>query len=241
MIAIDPRMFRGTCRAIWLFGSASRSDTDEYSDVDVLQVGIGPRRYFQGGMSISTYSLEELVRFAEGGSLFVGHLLLEAVPLYDPEELLLDLKASFRKPSSYDAYRIALKRCVPLLDVKNDDCVDLGRITDIGYFILRSYLFSQEWDEGRSTFSILEIAKRRDCPELEILRRIRKEKPSEAACLVLELVARFVEEPVNLNRTVEAHILNSYPDIPLVVALGLRLLAGHEIELEYEGISDWKI
>lgn len=71
--------------AVWLYGSHSRGDSDELSDLDVLHVSDGPGTQdgnsntptAAGTASVSEYSWAEVEGMASYGSLFLHHLRLE--------------------------------------------------------------------------------------------------------------------------------------------------------------------
>lgn len=78
--------------AVWLYGSHARSASDWHSDLDILVVAdrltnideIEPHVPFAlNGASVSRYTWNELSGMAKYGSLFLQHLKLEAVPLYE--------------------------------------------------------------------------------------------------------------------------------------------------------------
>lgn len=76
--------------AVWLYGSHARGDEDDASDVDILVVGnaspvpilrdVGVNLHDKS-VSISAYSVEEFMRMASYGSLFLQHIRMEAVYL----------------------------------------------------------------------------------------------------------------------------------------------------------------
>ena len=71
--------------AVWLYGSRSRGDSDDLSDLDVLHVSdcLSPRHghterpVTASGEAISRYSWTEVESMASYGSLFLHHLRLE--------------------------------------------------------------------------------------------------------------------------------------------------------------------
>ena len=78
--------------AIWLYGSHARGTADSQSDLDVLVVldelaSIDEIEssavYAQNNASLSVYTWKEVTRMAEYGSLFLQHLKLEGVPLFE--------------------------------------------------------------------------------------------------------------------------------------------------------------
>src|SRR6516225_10395691 len=75
--------------ALFLYGSHARGDAEETSDVDVLQVTPSHTApYTVGRVNVTCYTLEQLLRLARHGSLFARHLVEEALPLADPQDVL---------------------------------------------------------------------------------------------------------------------------------------------------------
>lgn len=78
--------------AVWLYGSHARGVVDSCSDLDILIAtdALRPIEEIQGNVpvklnnaSLTVYSWNEIKLMAEYGSLFLQHLRLEAVPLYE--------------------------------------------------------------------------------------------------------------------------------------------------------------
>lgn len=80
--------------AVWLYGSHSRGDADEFSDVDVLYVSEDGRvAEFDGhfmdqpkNLSISNYSWAEIGKMSQYGSLFLRHIQLEGRPILEGQQ-----------------------------------------------------------------------------------------------------------------------------------------------------------
>ena len=78
--------------AVWLYGSHARGVVDACSDLDIFIAtdALTPIEEIQGKVplmlndaSLTVYSWNEIKLMAEYGSLFLQHLKLEAVPLYE--------------------------------------------------------------------------------------------------------------------------------------------------------------
>ena len=78
--------------AVWLYGSHARGVVDSCSDLDILVAtdALTPIEEIQGNVpltlnaaSLTVYSWNEIKLMVEYGSLFLQHLKLEAVPLYE--------------------------------------------------------------------------------------------------------------------------------------------------------------
>ena len=80
--------------AVWLYGSHSRGDADDFSDVDVLFVSEDGRvAEFDGyfveqpkTLSISNYSWTEIGKMSQYGSLFLRHIQLEGRPILEGQQ-----------------------------------------------------------------------------------------------------------------------------------------------------------
>jgi len=87
-----------------LFGSHARGDEDIYSDTDLLLISEDdrPQHVEKGHLSTSIYPLDDLLRRASSGDLFVCHLAREAKAIYDPAGQLELLRESFVFRASYE-------------------------------------------------------------------------------------------------------------------------------------------
>jgi hypothetical protein len=91
-------------RAVLLYGSRARGDDRPDSDIDVLQIlrTAQPSRAVEEIM-LSSYTLPQLQKMAQQGSLFIAHVVTEAIPLHDPEGLLANLRRFYR-PANYSYF-----------------------------------------------------------------------------------------------------------------------------------------
>lgn len=111
-----------TC--VWLYGSYARGDADKMSDKDFLLIGDAPNSpelaaFDDLGLrdgSVSQYSWSEIRNMASHGSLFLEHLKLEGVVVYESPEcrgvlrnLLKDLPRYVRGERDVQAFVTVLK------------------------------------------------------------------------------------------------------------------------------------
>ncbi|KXU30238.1 hypothetical protein A0J57_21085 [Sphingobium sp. 22B] len=93
-------------KAVILYGSKARSDHDRFSDTDLIGVSNSDeieKPFDQLGVSLHLYPHEWLTREAKGGSLFLLHIVTEAVAMFDPFDVLSGLRSDFQYRDSYHA------------------------------------------------------------------------------------------------------------------------------------------
>lgn len=107
--------------AVALFGSRARGDHGPASDTDLLLLtdDPAPGKVVEGKLSLSFYPHGFLVERARAGDLFVAHIVLEAKPLHDPDDLLGQLRAAY----------------VPAADLEEV----IRQATDLGRFVLANW------------------------------------------------------------------------------------------------------
>jgi hypothetical protein len=119
----------GKLLASFVFGSVARAQGDDQSDLDILAIvadGHGkvaerdvlvaiPPELQRFGPSISWYGLARVEEMFRNGDLFAWHLHHEAVPIFDPESLLLTLgePAPYSSSSEDVAFFEALLSSIP--------------------------------------------------------------------------------------------------------------------------------
>lgn len=90
--------------ALFLFGSRARGDHSAGSDIDLLAVNDVSEPTVSGNTTASLfqYSHKWLLAKADQGDLFVWHLVSEAKPVFDPSDVLGELRSRFRFSESYE-------------------------------------------------------------------------------------------------------------------------------------------
>ena len=90
--------------SILLYGSRARGDAGLLADYDILVApatgGLRSPRHF-GAVSIHVYPQDWLLDEARNGSLFIMHLVREALPMFDPSGFLDKLQLQFRRRENY--------------------------------------------------------------------------------------------------------------------------------------------
>ena len=90
--------------AQYIFGSHARGDFNEGSDIDLLAVVQEDvfSSFSHGKLNVSFYPRERLLEDARKGSLFVMHIVREAVATYDPGNFHALVVENFLERSNYD-------------------------------------------------------------------------------------------------------------------------------------------
>lgn len=104
--------------AQYIFGSHARGDYTKDSDIDLLSVTDDDvfASFSHGELNVSFYPRRNLLEDARKGSLFVMHIVREAVPTYDPENIHADVVQNFWWRSNY--------------------CDEIAKASDLGWFLL---------------------------------------------------------------------------------------------------------
>jgi predicted nucleotidyltransferase len=113
--------------ALALFGSCARRDDNAASDVDLLAVVEGGKRWNRSERRINTsfYGRRLLLSMSSEGNLFALHLVHEARTLYDGGHFFQGFRAAFRYKSSYES--------------------EIKEASDVGWFIFRRF---REFQDG---------------------------------------------------------------------------------------------
>lgn len=221
-------LIRPPFTALFLYGSHARGDADETSDVDVLQVTpVHTAPYAVGRFNITCYTFDQLLRLARRGSLFARHLVEEALPLADPQNLLGSLKSSYLAPQTYRGVRNEVRGCSPLLDVEESEFDENPEgFSSLVSYLVRTYLYALAFDRGARSFAmghVLELLSQSEAGV--VLAHVRQCSFSAflATRKLLEDLTRVVCH--RAEGSLEAFIVNAGAHNDLAMILGLRLLA----------------
>lgn len=90
--------------ALFLFGSRARGDHLSDSDIDLLAASnvSEPTVTGMGPTTLYHYSAEWLATKAKHGDLFIWHIVSEAITIFDPDSVLIELQEAFQFAPSYE-------------------------------------------------------------------------------------------------------------------------------------------
>jgi len=228
-VQLARRVIVGPCLATFLYGSYARGDFKEDSDIDIIQVTPAHSApYSAGKVNITCYTRDQLLRLAEAGSLFVLHLISEAVALDDPAHLLDAMKSAYIHPTSYAPFYEELAGALPIVAITQTmfDDAPLAYAATASY-LLRSFAYAKAVELGNATFAMEDVVKViGDNRVLVRLRSLRLSIDYRAFCSVVELLFEFAHRTF-LYRTeaLDVFVVNSYGECDLAVVLGLRVLS----------------
>lgn len=226
--------------SIYLFGSQARGDYSNESDIDILLITKKYEKAFHiDKFGISPYTLEQLIRLANDGSLFVLHLIMESIFLEGIDYIQI-ISSKFIKPMQYDFYRAQLRNATALLDIDNIFFYNnYDKILRIQKFILRSFIYSLSVDKMFISFNVNSVLEYIELPYLK--KYFKRDWSLQASFedfneLNSNIEILFDCKIVNEYKSLEALLVNNYPLKNLIFILGKKLVNKNDIDLGYETI-----
>jgi hypothetical protein len=176
---------------------------------------------------------------AQHGSLFVAHLVAEAIPLRDPENLLGQLRAAYQ-PAPFVHFVTELSWAAQLLT----DSASLFETRSRKYqrlaiHLARTYVYAAAQSHGVTTFSVAEIWRDFESDWGEPLPRPEQMDWQRYLETRTWLQERLHRDLTNGFGSDEALIVNAWGVSRLCVALGLRLLHEGDFLPAYEDTDLW--
>ena len=214
---------------LFLYGSYARGDATEGSDIDILQ--IRPKHsapYTDGDINFTCYTRQQLLELAGNGSLFVRHLLSEAIVIDDASEFLESLRHEYRAPETYARVIRDLTGCLSLVAIREDAYQEIPfqYSTTAGY-LLRSVTYANAFALGATSFAMSHITEvLGDSRPRQYLSELRADRTYTNFTRVVDLLFEFTGSTrYYREESLEAVVVNSFGVCELAVVLGLRILA----------------
>jgi predicted nucleotidyltransferase len=225
--------------SMYLFGSYAREEQKIDSDIDILIVS---NQYndpiINNEIAISVYSIEQLVKYAQHGSLFVLHLILESVHI-EGTKIIEELKKNFTAPI-HSVLREQMIESANLLDVAKEDYLKYeNKLKITQKFILRSYLYSLSIEKGFTNFNIEKVL---DFLELQPLKYIFNRnftvtsKFEDYLKINGKIEGLFGEKIYNPYMSIESLITANFPKKNVTHSLGMSIMKENSVGIDYPNI-----
>jgi predicted nucleotidyltransferase len=224
-------------QSLILFGSYARGDFEKASDVDVALISEERDKTISvGNINYTVYTIEQLIKMAQEGSIFIYHLLFEGVEL-EGNNILDRIKKEFHKPKNYQEYRRDLEHACVLMNIEKSTYISFfEKYNTLCLYLLRSYIYSQIMDSASISFSkkrVLEFIDVNSYYKVENLAHDKNNCCYESFLETRDLVFKNLNYRKDITANLFPAIVNSYTNNKLTYILGMRLANPTDNLLDY--------
>lgn len=227
------------CCALMVYGSYGRGDFQEDSDLDLL--ALVTSRIRGSSINLVSYSCYTEQQLKTGtGTLFCDHLRRDGRIVFDHENRLDPILRNMKQVDP-DVLLSRIKRLSCVLDVNKSELErSLSGLCREARYLLRSALYCKAIQEGNPCFSVRELAKLHNDPQLTTILSSRpKGKPTVDTFYALRarLETAVGSLPNNPFHSLDNLIQNSFHRDEDLYSVGI-LARGHSSSTDpYEEIS----
>ena len=225
--------------AMVLYGSRSRGDAVEGSDLDLLALVPKDQPTINAGaVSLSFYTSAQMDSGV--GTLFGAHLKRDGKILFDHDGRLTAALSAMGQVDTTRVFRRALAMSQLFTTPERDLPKYLPGLLRQARYLLRSSLYAQAISTGRPCFSVRQIAVRYNDPNLASLLASRQEGDPAledyAACLsrLRDLLGEF---PINLHGSVEAALVNEWGSGSDLLSMAFMALGSSGVGSDYAEVE----
>lgn len=213
-----------------LFGSYARNEIREDSDIDLLAITKykkSKNKLSYDKYNLNFYSFDYLIKLANEGSLFIRHLISESILITGEKDIVERLAYHYSTSSSHSLKLKQLIFSAKFLDVDMDTYKNYPKkFNQLAFFILRTLIYTITHELGYNSFSLIEISRYLNKPEILELHNLKHNKGEETLFFLkcYHLIEKLTENKIqNEYLTYDALLLESQNVGELPFWLGLRL------------------
>jgi hypothetical protein len=165
--ALTSRIAVGTV-GLMLYGSRARGDFTASSDYDILRLSRSQHPTFTvGTVSVSSYTAAQLC--SASATLFGTHIARDGRILLDKGGELASIVQKL-EPAEPLALLKQVRRFSTVIDLPDDEVAEhIAGVTRLARYLLRTAIYAKAMKQGRPCFSVRELSRRFNDPNLAIL------------------------------------------------------------------------
>ncbi|WP_426746737.1 nucleotidyltransferase domain-containing protein [Pseudomonas aeruginosa] len=143
-----------------LYGSRAREDHSQDSDTDLFAITDDDsyKMLVNGKTNIACYPVDLALSRTASGDLFFMHIVMEAVPLYDPQEEFQRVKREFKFKENYQEEISNASELGHALLLNEESTSDFSLYNKRIIWCIRTILIARSAEEKRPKFSASDLS-----------------------------------------------------------------------------------